>query len=183
MITFLKTIIGIEKTNDLRLILCGQAWFMWIRAPVLQSENREELDQSLENNDWCWPASLEAFLGSLALIFSFLFFFITPSFFSLHPPTHPSTGFPGLGKKLTAAKLTAWACSPARRTGIMFLEKWQMKNCLGYTNTQIYCVKVWGSGPFCSRSCKNIWNMAEPLLRGWPVVKHNDGGLVIKKWQ
>ncbi len=117
----LKTIIGIGMTNDLRIILLGQAWFMWIWAPVLKPENREELNQSLENYDWCWPVLSLAATLSFFLI-PFLFFCTTLSFFS--PSAHTSfEGLPRPWQKATAAKLAAWACLPASRAGIVFPEK------------------------------------------------------------
>lgn len=185
IIPSLKTIIGIGMTNDLRIILRGQAWFMWIWAPVLKPENGEELHQSLENNDWCWPVSFEAFLGSPALLFSlslFLYYFFFLSFFSLHPPTHPSTGFPGLGKKQPLQNQQpgpVWL-PVEQESCFQKNDRWKTAS-ETQTHTSIV-LKIWGSGPFRSRSCKNILNTAEPLLQGWPVVKcavvRSDGGLV-----
>lgn len=130
-------------TNDLRIILHSQAWFMWTRAPVLKSENREKLHQSLENKEWSWLVSLEAFLGSSALLFSVSFLlFLYYSFFFLPPSAHTSFHWlPRPWQKATTSKLTAWACLSTSKVGIIFPEKWQMKNCLGYTNTQFYCVE------------------------------------------
>ncbi len=161
-------------TNDLRIILLSQAWFMWIWAPVLKPENREELHQSLENNDWCWLVSLEAFLGSPALLFSYsLSLFLYYFFFLLSPSAHTSFhGLPRPWQKATAAKLAAWACLPASRAGIVFPEKWQMKNCLGYTNIHIYCVESLRFGAISFKELQKYFKY------GWAFAPGLAGGKV-----